>query len=151
MKQFKESTWSLSQEVIELKAKLSENAHQIDELMKENGNLKIEVASLHEHMDKIKEEAIEEFQVSQPYFNDMGGYYGNSFEDFCKQAVLMFLDLEFSQIQIKLNSLMTLVAEHVPDDVETNVEVVEMDRPGGVRTDEPKELNEQATDPVANP
>ena len=151
MKQFKESTWSLSQEVIELKAKLSENAHQIDELMKENGNLKIEVASLHEHMDKIKEEAIEEFQVSQPYFNDMGGYYGNSFEDFCKQAVLMFLDLEFSQIQIKLNSLMTLAAEHVPDDVETNVEVVEMDRPGGVRTDEPKELNEQATDPVANP
>lgn len=39
---------------------------------------------LHEHMDKVKEKAIEEFQVSQPYFNEVGGYYGDDFKDFHK-------------------------------------------------------------------
>lgn len=53
---------------------------------------------LSEHMDKVKEEAIEEFQVFQPYFNEMGGYYGDDFEDFQKQAVLLFPNLDFSQI-----------------------------------------------------
>ena len=64
MKQFKEFARILNQEVIELKAKLSGVTHQADELMKENANLKNKVAALHELMDKIKEEAIEEFQVS---------------------------------------------------------------------------------------
>ena len=52
--------------MIDLKAKLSGRTHQTDELMKENANLKSEAAALHEHMDKVKEEAIEEYQVSQP-------------------------------------------------------------------------------------
>ena len=47
--------------MIELKAKLSRVTHQTDELMKENANLKIKVVAPHKHMDKIKEEAIEEF------------------------------------------------------------------------------------------
>lgn len=84
LKKFKESAWTLSQEVIELKAKLGKVINQSNELMKENANLKFEVATLHEHMDKVKEEAIEKFQVSQPYFNEMGGYYGDGFENFHK-------------------------------------------------------------------
>ena len=60
--------------------------------------MKSKVATLHEYMDKVKEEAIEEYQVSQPYFDEMGGYYGDKFEDFRKQAILMFPDLDFSQI-----------------------------------------------------
>ena len=51
-------------------------------------------------MDKVKEEAIKEYQVSQPYFNEIGGYYRDGFEDFQKQVVLMFPNLHFSQIQI---------------------------------------------------
>ena len=86
--------------MIDLKAKLSGRTHQTDELMKENANLKSEVAALHEHMDKVKEEAIEEYQVSQPYFDEMRGYYGDRFEDFRKQAILMFLDLDFSQSRL---------------------------------------------------
>ena len=96
LKKFKESSWTLGQEVIELKAKLSGVTHQADKLMKENANLKSEVATLHEHMDKVKEKAIEEFQVSQPYFNKIGGYCEDGFEDFDKQAVLLFTDLDFS-------------------------------------------------------
>ena len=46
-----------------MKAKMSEMSHKIDELVKENANLKSEVAMLHEHMDKVKEEAIELYQV----------------------------------------------------------------------------------------
>ena len=82
--------------------------------------MKTEVVALHEHMDKIKEKAIKEFRVSQPYFNEMGDYYGDDFEDFYKQVVLMFLDLDFSQIQIRLNAPPTLAAEPIPDDVETD-------------------------------
>ena len=66
MKKFKDSSQTFGQEVIDLKAKLSGRTHQTDELMKENANLKSEAAALHEHMDKVKEEAIEEYQVSQP-------------------------------------------------------------------------------------
>ena len=52
--------------MIDLKAKLSEMTHQIGELVKENANLKSEVVVLHKHMDKVKEEAIKEYQISKP-------------------------------------------------------------------------------------
>lgn len=96
LKKLKELGRTLRQEVIKLKAKLGRVNHQYDELMKENAILKSEVVALHKHMDKVKEKAIEEFPVSQPYFNEMGGYYGDGFEDFRKQVVLLFLDLDFS-------------------------------------------------------
>lgn len=67
-----------------MKAKLSGLTHQTDNLVKENANLKPEMAALHEHMEKVKEEAIEEYQVSQHYFNEIRGYYGDGFEDFHK-------------------------------------------------------------------
>lgn len=82
--------------MIDLKAKLSGLTHQTDNLVKENANLKPEMAALHEHMEKVKEEAIEEYQVSQHYFNKIRGYYGDGFEDFRKQVVVMFLDQDFS-------------------------------------------------------
>uniref|UniRef100_A0A7N2LXV5 Uncharacterized protein n=1 Tax=Quercus lobata TaxID=97700 RepID=A0A7N2LXV5_QUELO len=52
LKKFKESSQTLGQEVIDLKAKLSGMTLQTNELAKENTNLKSEVAVLHEHMDK---------------------------------------------------------------------------------------------------
>ena len=82
LKKFKESSRTLGQEVVDLKAKLSGITHQADYLAKENALLKSEVTALHEHVGKVKEEAIEEYQGSQPYFNEMGGYYVDGFEDF---------------------------------------------------------------------
>lgn len=73
LKKFKKSSQTWGQKVIDLKAKLSGMTHQTDKLMKENANLKFEVAALHKHMDKVKEKVIEEYQVSQPYINEMGG------------------------------------------------------------------------------
>ena len=101
---------TFSQELIDLKAKLSGMTHQTNKLAKENANLKSEVMVLHKHMGKVKEEAIKEYQVSQPYFNEMGGYYRDGFEDFRKQAVLIFLSLDFSQISIKVTALTTPTA-----------------------------------------
>ena len=67
----------------------------------------------------------------------MGGYYKDNFEDFLKQDVLLFLDLDFSQIQIRLNALMTPVIESILD--ETDDEVLVTNGPGDV-VDDPKEL-----------
>ena len=47
----------------------------------------------------------------------------------------MFLDLDFSQIQIRLTALMTPAAEPNFEDVETNEEVVVTDGPGGAADD----------------
>nr|POF22774.1 hypothetical protein CFP56_09751 [Quercus suber] len=38
-------------------------AHQTNDLVKENANFKSEVATLYEHIEKVKEEAIEEYQI----------------------------------------------------------------------------------------
>ena len=59
--------------MINPKAKLSEMTHQTNDLAKENALLKSKVTALHEHMGKVNEEAIKEYQGSQPYFNEMGG------------------------------------------------------------------------------
>ena len=79
LKKFKESSRTVGQEVVYLKAKLKVITHQANDLAKENALLKSEVAALHEHMGKVKEEAIDE-----TYFNKMRGYYGDGFEDFQK-------------------------------------------------------------------
>lgn len=135
--------------MIELKAKLSGVTHQANELMKENANLKFEVAALHEHMNKIKEETIKEFRVSQPYLDEMGGYYEDGYDDFYNQATLIFLYLEFSQIQIRLNAPTTLATDPILDDEEIDDEVLVIDGPAGV-ADDPKEL-EQPTNPLVDP
>lgn len=50
--------------MVDLKAKLSRMIHKADDLEKENALLKLEVAALHKHIGKVKEEAIEEFRGS---------------------------------------------------------------------------------------
>lgn len=108
------------------------------------------MATLHKYIEKVKEETVEEYQVSQPYFNEIGGYYGNKFEVFRKQAVLMFPNLNFSQIQIKLIALTTPATEPTPDDVETDEEVLVTDEPSGAG-DDPMDPQEQIDNPPANP
>ena len=108
------------------------------------------MATLHKYIEKVKEETVEEYQVSQPYFNEIGGYYRNKFEVFRKQAVLMFPNLNFSQIQIKLIALTTPATEPTPDDVETDEEVLVTDEPGGA-ADDPMDPQEQIDNPPANP
>ena len=61
----------------------------------------------------------------------------------------MFLDLDFSQIQIKLTASMTPATKLTPDDIKTDEEVLVTDRPGGV-VDDPVYPLEQTSNPLAN-
>lgn len=65
----------------------------------------------------------------------MEGYYGDEFKDFHKQAILMFPNLDFSQIQINLTAPTTPATEPIPDNLETNEEVVVTDKPSSVVDD----------------
>ena len=62
----------------------------------------------------------------------------------------MFPDLNFSQIQIKLTTLMTHVADPIPKDVETNEELVVTDESSEV-ADDPLNLLVQNENPPAGP
>ena len=65
----------------------------------------------------------------------MGGYHGDGFEDFRKQAILMFPDLDSSQIQINVNARTTLATDLTPEDVETDEELVVTNGPDMVADD----------------
>ena len=58
----------------------------------------------------------------------------------------MFPDLNFSQIQIRLNTPMTLAADPTLEDVETNEELVVTDGPSVVAND-PMNPSVQSHDP----
>ena len=60
----------------------------------------------------------------------------------------MFPDLDFSQIQIKLTALMTLVTDPIPKDVETNEELVVTDEPSEVADDPLNPLVQNDNPPV---
>ena len=62
----------------------------------------------------------------------------------------MFPDLDISQIWIRLNAPTTLAVEPIPNDVETDDEMLEIDEPSGM-AENPKEPDEQATNSLANP
>jgi len=58
-------------------------------------------------MDKVKADVIEEFKDMQSFFDLLGPQYSEGFEDFRKQAIVLFLDVEFSYVQIYTTILMT--------------------------------------------
>lgn len=98
--------------------KLDDVTRWAEELMEANAILTAEVTSLRESIDKAKANAVEEYKDLQPFFNLLGSQYGEGFEDFRKQAVALFPNVDFSLIQIEL----TIPSTSRPDD-----EVVEVD------------------------
>lgn len=98
--------------------KLDDVTRWAEELMEANAILTAEVTSLRESIDKAKANAVEEYKDLQPFFNLLGSQYGEGFEDFRKQAIALFPNVDFSLIQIEL----TIPSTSRPDD-----EVVEVD------------------------
>ena len=90
--------------------------------------------------------------MSQAYFNKVGVQYGDDFEDFHKQAILLFLGLDFSQFQINTSIPMTLAGDDVPNE-ETNLEEAKAVGLEGKGTDElgEKETNKQPNEPTNKP
>ena len=66
-----------------------------EELTEAYAILMAEVTSLCESIDKVKADAVEEYKDSQPFFNLLGSQYGEGFEDFQKQAVTLFPNMDF--------------------------------------------------------
>ena len=58
-------------------------------------------------MDKAKADVIEEFKDMQSFFDLLGPQYSEGFEDFKKQAVVLFPNGEFSSVQIYTTIPMT--------------------------------------------
>lgn len=63
-------------------------------------------------MDKAKVNAIVEFQVSQPFFDACGAYYGDGFIECLKQVRSVYPNLDLSQIII----YDTILPTHKGDD-----------------------------------
>ena len=114
----------LSQEVKALTKqvkKLEGSTHRAKELTDANAILTAEVTSLRESLDRAKADAVEEYKDLQPFFNFLGSQYDEGFEDFRKQVVAFFPNMNFSSIQIKLT---------VPPILKPNDEVVKVDVEG---------------------
>ena len=65
--QYIEAMWTLNAEIKAQKARITElekNARRVEELTKENSNLTTELVALYEHVERIKADAIAEFQKS---------------------------------------------------------------------------------------
>ena len=119
-------------------------------MTKKNSNLKTKLTTLRKHVDKVGDEAVIELQTSQAYCNEMGIQYGDDFEDFRKQAILLFLGLDFSQIQINTSVPMTPVGDHVPNEEETDLEEAKAIGPEGKGTNGSgeKETDKKPTEPI---
>ena len=80
--------------------KLDGTARRAEELEKVNFILTAKMTSLQESVDKAKANAVKEFKDSQPFFDLLGSQYGEGFEDFYKQVILVFSSVDLSSIQI---------------------------------------------------
>lgn len=78
--------------------KLDDVTRWAEELMEANAILTAEVTFLRESIDKAEANAVEEYKDLQPFFNLLGSQYGEGFEDFRKQAVALFPNVDFSLI-----------------------------------------------------
>lgn len=80
----------------------------------------------------------------------MGIQYGNGFEDFRKQAILLFPGMDFSQVQINTLVLVTPFGSDVPGEEEVDLqeeEVVSLEDKGANKP-KGKDIDEQPTNPI---
>lgn len=65
-----------------------------------NTNLTTKLTTLREQMEQAKADAMADYQTSQPFYNELGGLYGDGLEDCLKQVIAFYLDLDLSQVVI---------------------------------------------------
>ena len=101
LKKYKEGARILHDEVkalTEQVKKLDGATRQAKKLTEANAILTAEVTSLRKSMDKVKADTIQEYMDSHLFFNLLGSQYGEGFEDFRKQATVLFLNMDISSI-----------------------------------------------------
>lgn len=98
--QYKEAICTLNTKLIAKLTQLEKKTCYCEELEKTATNLMTELAALHEQMDKAKANTMAVFQISQPFFDECEVYYGDRFDDYLKQVVAIYLDLDLPQVSI---------------------------------------------------
>ncbi|XP_065623903.1 uncharacterized protein LOC136065115 [Quercus suber] len=101
LKKYKEGACTLHNKVKALTKqvkKLNGATGQAKELMEANAILTVEITFLCESIDKAKADTVEEYKDSHPFFNLLGSQYGEGFEDFRKQAAVLFPKLDISSV-----------------------------------------------------
>lgn len=98
--QYKEAVCILIEELTATDAKLKEESHLREEAEKAKADLATELTTLRGQVDKVKADTVAEFQVSQPFLDAGGNYYGVGFDNFLKQVESVYPDLDLSRITI---------------------------------------------------
>ncbi|KAK9995625.1 hypothetical protein SO802_020311 [Lithocarpus litseifolius] len=89
-----------SEELTATKAKLKEESCLREEAEKAKADLATELTTLRGQVEKAKADAVEEFKVSQPFFDAYSLYYGIRFNDYLEQVGSVYPDLDLSKINI---------------------------------------------------
>nr|POE55035.1 hypothetical protein CFP56_68009 [Quercus suber] len=89
--------------------------HLTRELAKTSANLRTKLAALLEQVNKTKVDTVEEFKDSQPYFDKLGGQYGEGFKEFRKQAILIFHEIDDKEDDIQVEVEKAILAGGVID------------------------------------
>ena len=106
---YKEAIRTLNTELMEKLALLKEETRRHEEAKKVKTNLITELVALCKQMDKAKVNAMAAVQVSQPFFDECGIFYGDKFE-------AIYPDLGLSQIVIDDTILPTLGGNNAVSD-----------------------------------
>ena len=81
-------------------ASLENETRYCEDLAKANTNLMTKLAALREQMEQAKVDAMARFRISQPYYDECGGFYGDGFDDYLKQVAALYPHLDLSQMVI---------------------------------------------------
>ena len=100
---------TFSQEVKELKEKLEEANRQKQKLQEE-------VTALREKVETAGTDAVQKFKTSQLFIDACVDYYGTGFNDFLKQVVSAFPELDLSEISMDAPEPVTPARNVVTDD-----------------------------------
>ena len=94
--QYLEAVHTFNKELTAKSTTLVEETHRLEEVEKVKTNLATELVALCEQVERARANTVVEFQISQPFFNACGIYYGEGFEDCLKQERAVYLDLDLS-------------------------------------------------------
>jgi len=81
-------------------ASLKNETCHYEDLAKVNTNLTMELAALREQMKPAKADAMVGLRISQPYYDECGGFYGDGFDDCLKQVATLYPHLDLSYMVI---------------------------------------------------
>jgi len=80
--QYSKAVHTFNKELTAKSTMLAEETHWLEEVKKAKTNLAMKLAAIYEQVERSRANIVVEFQISQPFFNACGIYYGEGFKDF---------------------------------------------------------------------